>query len=341
MKKKVTLQDLSERLGLSTAAISKALRGHEGVSEQTRKLIFDTARAMNYKGTPEPKPEGKDVSGNVFILTDGRELTDPHTMSSYFYIEKALKMHGLEVSLHGIDVVNNDKSILAVIKAEQPLALFVFGRFSHKYVEEFHGTGKRVVVIDYNYTNMDFDSVMVNSYHGAMIAVRHLVHNGHRKLGFIGDNKLSPSFRARHNGFCDALEYWGLETNSDYIYDIRFMNGYGIINFNLLLQQLDFNNLPTAFFCANDPIAYVLNNILLSRGIKIPDDVSVVGFDNLDSSQWQFPPLTSLHFPREDVARAAVNLLLWRIANPDAPHHQIQVHPNLVVRQSVAAPRQS
>src|SRR5690606_13481481 len=100
-------------------------------------------------------------------------------------------------------------------------------------------------------------------------------------------------------GFCEALAYWGIEERSEFIYDFRFMDSYGDIHFNLLNGQLDYGNLPTAFFCANDPIAFVLNNDLKTKGILTPDEVSIIGFDNLESCQWQSPALTSLHYPRE------------------------------------------
>jgi len=97
--------------------------------------------------------------------------------------------------------------------------------------------------------------------------------------------------------------------------------------------------LPTAFFCANDPIAQVLNNGLNARGVKTPEEVSVVGFDNLDSSQWQYPPLTTINFPREHIAQTAVDLLFWRKQNPQAPCRKILVHPDLITRKSVVPPQ--
>ncbi|MCQ6557379.1 LacI family DNA-binding transcriptional regulator [Paenibacillus mendelii] len=338
MKKKVTLRDLSEKLGLSTAAVSKALRGHQGVSEATRKLVMETAASMKYGGLSEPvKKEQRGT--DAFIIVDRRELTEPHTMSTYFFIDNAMKAHGLEVAIHGVPMDGDDRAIFRLIESANPSALFLFGRFSQKFAEELKATGKITIVIDYDYPALNVDVVLPNDYQGAYTAVQHLVHAGHHRIGFIGDKRLSPGFHDRYNGFIDALEYWGLEANSKHIYDMKFKDAFGAINFNPIIRQIDYDDLPTAFFCANDPIAFVLNNSLNARGFKTPDDVSIVGFDNLDSSQWQYPPLTSVNYPREHIARKAVDLMLWRLEDRDSPCNKILVQPALVVRQSVATPR--
>ncbi|UVI33024.1 LacI family DNA-binding transcriptional regulator [Paenibacillus spongiae] len=338
MKKKVTLRDLSEKLGLSTAAVSKALRGHQGVSEATRKLVFETAHAMKYRGIPEAESAAQTAPCS-FIIVDRRELTEPHTMSTYFFITNAMKAHGLEVAIHGVPMDGGDRAIFDSIARENPMALFLFGRFSQKFAEELKDTGKTTVVIDYDYPALNVDVVLPNDYQGAFTAVQHLVHAGHHRIGYIGDKRLSPGFHDRHKGFIDALEYWGLEANSKHIYDMRFKDAFGNIDFSPIVTQIDYDDLPTAFFCANDPIAYILNNSLNARGFKTPDDISMVGFDNLDSSQWQYPPLTSVNYPREHIAKKAVELMLWRQDDRESPCNKILVQPALVVRQSVTTPR--
>lgn len=335
------MQDLAKKMGLSTAAISKGLRGHPGVSEETRKLIFETARAMNYRGITENKQETVQRRGTVFVLANHRDISEPHTMSSYFHLEKALKHHAFDVELNWIKVTSNDKEVLRKIKDEKPTALFVFGRFSPKYLEEFLELNPVVISIDHSYEHQPLDAVMVDSYFGASLAVKHLVEQGHRRIGFIGDNQLSIEFRSRYHGFLDALAFWGIPAEDKFIYDLRFRDPYDNIDCNILYDKLDTEHLPTAFFCANDPIAYVLYNILLSRGLRIPEDISVIGFDNLDSSSWQFPPLTTLDYPREEVANAAVELLIRRLERPNAAKHRIQVLPSLIERKSVAPARKT
>lgn len=339
VKKRVTLRDLAEKLGLSTAAVSKALRGHEGVSEATRELVVETARQMRYKAPQEESDEGGPQSGKVYILKDARELGDPHTMSLYYFLDRELKSQGLDAKLHPATLAEIERPAAAMAALEQPLAFILLARFPLSFVEALAVSGKPILAIDNEHPGTALDSVSVNSYHGAFLAVQHLAALGHSKIGYIGDNQLMQ-FRARYSGFRYALEHWAIPCRDEYIYNIDFQSKTGDINYNQLLGKLNFADMPTAFFCANDPIAYVLNNMLTSRGVRVPDDISIVGFDNLDASQWQFPPLTSINFPREDVARAAVNLLLWRLNDQEAPNQQVLVHPSLVERQSAVASRQ-
>jgi len=337
MKKKTTIHDISKELGLSPAAISKALRGHEGISEKTRALVLETAIRMNYKGVTEEKT--KTVSGKVLVLVDSRAMTDAHTMSTFFYIERSLKGYGLEVAYHGISAAEWEQAVQNIMLEQQLLAVFLFGRFSQYFAERIKEIHNLVIVIDHDFPYFNSDTVMVDDYRGAFLAVQHLAKNGHLKIGFIGDNQISLGFHARYHGFCDALTYWGLAFHPEYVYDLRFMDKFRNVDFHVLADQLNYDQLPTAFFCANDPIAFVLNTALKSRGIKTPEEISIVGFDNLEAGQWQNPPLTSIHYPREYLAKQALNTLLFRLENMDAPCTKTMVQPDLIVRKSVMPPK--
>jgi len=336
MSKKITLDDISKQLGLSTAAVSKALRGLDGISEDTRKLVIDTAKRLKYKNFAEHPAEMKSLTGKVLFLVDHRVITEPHTMASYFYMDKAFKEYGMQVTLQALPSTDGELLAEPFLRDAEVVAHFMFGRTSVHIAEVLEKTGKPLIIIDHFFPYSHIDSVLVDDYYGSFLAVKHFVNNGHSRIGFIGDNKLSPGFLARYRGFCDALEYWGLDMHPEFMYDIRFVNAYGDIRFNILQEKLDYKHLPTAFFCANDPIAFVLNHALLAEGIQVPDEVSIIGFDNLDSCQWQSPPLTSLNYPREQIAVQTVNLLLWRIENPGEPRNKILIQPDLVTRASVA-----
>ncbi|MFD0716674.1 LacI family DNA-binding transcriptional regulator [Paenibacillus sp. GCM10027626] len=336
MTKKITLHDISKQLGLSTAAVSKALRGLEGISDETRKLVIDTAKRLKYKNFTDLPAENKSLSGKVLFLVDHRVMTEAHTMTSFFFMDKAFKEYGLQVTLQALPHGDADLLLEPYMRDPEVIAHLLFGRNSVNIAEQLEKTNKPLIIIDHFFPYSKIDAVLVDDYYGAFLAVKHFVNHGHLRIGFIGDSKLSPGFHARYRGFCDALEYWGLDLHPAYIYDIRFADSYGNIHFNTVQEKLDYTQLPTAFFCANDPIAFILNNALIAEGIQVPDQVSIIGFDNLDSCQWQSPPLTSLHYPREQIAVQTVKLLLWRMENPGEPCNKILIQPDLVSRQSVA-----
>ncbi|XID91359.1 LacI family DNA-binding transcriptional regulator [Paenibacillaceae bacterium WGS1546] len=336
MSKKVTLLDISKKLGLSTAAVSKALRGLDGISPETRQAVIDTAKEMRYRDFAEPPAALSTPSGDVLFIVDSRVMTDPHTLASYFYMDKALKDNGFQAKMHPLSA-SSDQLEEAIVQEKEVAALFLFGRMTPRKVEQLTQLGKPILMLDHELPYSDIDAVMIDHYEGAFLAVQHFVQNGHIHIGYIGDSKLSSGFLARYRGFRDALDYWGLELRPEFVYDLRFTDTFGNIHFNSLPEQLDYTNLPTAFFCANDPIAFVLNHALTAQGIRTPQDLSIIGFDNLDSCQWQSPPISSIDYLREEISLKAVNLMLWRMNNPDAPRNKILVKPNLVVRNSVAA----
>jgi len=337
MHKKVTLLDISKALGLSTAAVSKALRGLDGISPETRKAVIETAKKMNYKLPADNPAAQSSHGGRVLFVVDSRCLTDPHTMASYFYIDKALKQIGFLSTLQALSV-SDDAAMEEILQGGEIAAIFLFGRISANQAEQIAKLNKPIIMLDHDLPYAEFDSVMVDHYEGAFLAVKHLVQNGHIRIGFIGDNKLSPGFLARYRGFCDALDFWGLERRSEHIYNIRFADSFGDIHFGKLPELLNYADLPTAFFCGNDPIAIVLNHALTARGIRTPDDISIIGFDNLDACQWQSPPISSIDYEREQISIHAVNLMLWRLDNPDAQPVKTTVKPNLTLRKSVTVP---
>ncbi|GBF75697.1 LacI family transcription regulator [Paenibacillus sp. 598K] len=334
MEKKVTLHDISKKVGLSTAAVSKALRGLGGISAETRQAVIDAAKELRYRHFAEPTAAPAPQGGRVLFIVDSRVMTDPHTMASYFFIDKALQSSGCQAVMHAMSATG-DALEPAIVKQKDAIGLFLFGRITANKVEQLAALGKPMIMLDHELPYSDIDSVMIDHYEGAFLAVKHFVQHGHIQIGYIGDSRLSSGFLSRYRGFRDALAYWGLELSPEHDYDLHFTDAFGDIHFNTLPEQLDYAKLPSAFFCANDPIAFVLNHALTARGIRTPQDVSIIGFDNLDSCQWQSPPISSIDYLREEIAHKAVDLLQWRIANPEAPRSKLLLKPRLVVRESV------
>jgi len=335
MNKKTTLRDISAELGLSTAAVSKALRGLNGISEETRKAVIAVARKRNYKGIANASMETGAPAGKVLLLVDQRYMTEPHTVSAYFFMDQACKETNFQLSLTPVPPDNIEDTIREALSDADVVAGVLFGRFPERLAAPFKAMKKPLFLYDNFFPYENVDSVKVDDYAGAFLAVEHFVRNGHARIGFIGDRTLSPAFNDRYRGFIDAMQYWGLEICEDYVYDLKFVNERGEIEFHLLRDHVDTGKLPTAFFCSNDPIAIILNNYLKENGIAIPEQVSVIGFDNLETCQWQSPALTSLHYPRETIAREMVGLIRWREEHPEAPAKRVMIRPNLIARQSV------
>lgn len=341
MAKKVTLRHLSEKLQLSQTAVSKALRGQVGVSEKTRQLVLQTAKEMDYSLLSADRNPVNTGFDKIAIVIDKRDMNESHTMATSFWLDKALKAAALDSILIGVQADAESGKLFDEIAGSGCIGIMLFSRFSPHFVAELSRHNIPVIGVDTDLSLHNCDSVLVNDELGAFLAIEHIVKNGHTKIGFIGDRHLSSSFRVRHDGYIHSLEFWGIHYEAEYDIDIRFLDHTGNIDYSPLMERISDVRLPTVFFCANDAIAYVLNNTLNKRNIRVPEQLSIVGFDNLDSSQWQFPPLTTINYPREHIAQCAVDVLNWRLDHLQAPCRRMHVHPELVIRSSVAPPPKS
>jgi LacI family transcriptional regulator len=338
IQNKTTLKDISEKLGISTAAVSKALRDHHGISEQTKKLVLETAKALNYKKGVQPSDQSKKTIGiNKALFIYYSSHFGPHFSEIYLSIDKAFKADNINVTDMKYESISADIEAIQEIK---PDIIILVGRFPLNYADNLAKLNIPMFSIDQDHPFLNMDSIMANDYQGGFEAVKYLAEQGHLEIGFIGDKRLATSFRYRFNGFRDAMEYFGLPYKNEYMYDLKFRNAHDMINYTVLLEHLDCNKLPTAFFCANDAIAYVLANALKSKDIGIPEDISIIGFDNLESSMWQVPPLTTIHYPRSAIGITTLELVKWRFMNPDAPKNTVYVNTKLIERESVVPPKQ-
>ncbi|MFC5403158.1 LacI family DNA-binding transcriptional regulator [Cohnella soli] len=340
-RKEITLLDIAQKLGLSTAAVSKALSGNPGIGEQTRRKVNEAAAELGYDKRRKPLngtvlEEGTSNPINVLLVVDRSNLADPHFAPIYMSLDRELKAGGCTLDLWPIDAELKQMPKLPIIK---PHVYLLFGLIPEAFALKLFRKGVPAIAIDNEYDVVPhIDSIGANDYAGAFLAVKHLIDNGHRQIGFIGDNSLAPSFRQRGHGFMDAMQHYGLQLEERFIYDLRLraadskVDYYGAIH-----NQLDLENLPTAFFCANDPLAFCVGSLLTSRGISVPGKVSLIGFDNLEAAQWYEPPLTTIHFPRENVGTVVLETLRRRLSDPNGNTLRVLLNPRLVARSSVTS----
>jgi len=336
LKQKVRLQDIANKLNISVVTVSKALRGLYGVNEETRGRVLETARQLNYRGYSADA--GYSSERGVYCALHGQKHgLNPLAMSFFFGLHQALQCLGSELTV--MEVGEDAQDELDEIKLRNCgfRGLFLIGHgFTRNTLERISRLSVPLVALDMEYPYLPIDCVMANDAQGAYLAVRHLADKGHREIGFVGDNSLAPSFRERFRGFKDALDYTNLTFFPEHIHDLRFKQADGSIDLVQALGILDCKRLPTAFFCANDFIAETIQSGLTARGMNASNRLSLIGFDNLNVDSWQRDHLTTIQYPREEVAQRAVELMQWRERNPHARRQKLLIETVLVERKSVA-----
>jgi LacI family transcriptional regulator/LacI family purine nucleotide synthesis repressor len=178
------------------------------------------------------------------------------------------------------------------------------------------------------------DRIQDNSVKGAHLAIQHLIEQGHKQIAYIGGPLEKLPAKQRLDGFMEAMEQADLAIQDDWVIESDFEFEGGKLG---MRQLLSCHNLPSAVFVANDAMAMGAMSEAQLSGVKIPQQLSIIGYDNCMYSAYFSPPLTTINQPKERLAELAISTMIERIENPRQEGKMIMLEPNLVVRSSVAA----
>lgn len=359
MGKKVSMQQIADMVGLSKYAVSKALAGKGGVSAKTRERIIETATQLGYfkqqkaqRGAGEKsKPSAAASAGTghgfeaggravVAVLMPNVRLQN---MESGFW---SVIVNGIG---HALSRLNLGMLILTeqtaehletLLKPERLIGVIGVGEISTPMLLEVQRLGLPFVLTDHEDPLVPSDAIFASNMDSMAALTGHLLALGHRSFWFLGDVGFSRSFADRWMGFRKTLEEQGIAVNlltdrlplsgTDREGNIRFLE--------TKLDELAAERLPwpTAWVCANDEIALAALAVLEEKGISVPGEVSVTGFDNIGESQQASVPLTTVHVKKVQLGERAVAALLERAREPDKPFEKISLACELVIRGSAA-----
>ncbi len=333
----VTAKDVAQRLGVSPAAVSLALRGRPGVSEGTRERILETARQMGYPmegRTPDKsgmlqmviyKRHGKVFSDTPFFeqLTEGvaeqAGALGYHLSVSYFYGSQ-----NPQEQLRSIRSLNSEGIILLATEMRSV------------DMQLFFGLGVPIVVLDNFITSESYDLVGIDNRYGAWNAVRYLISCGHTRLGYLHSSVDIRNFSRRYDGYlmgCRSLPDAAAKDSSRRVVRVGTTPEAAASDMRAYLATDPV--LPTAFFADNDSIAAGCCRAIQESGLRIPQDVSVIGFDDSSLCQMIDPPLTTMGVHKERMGALAVNRLYERLRQDMPETVRILVQPSIIVRESV------
>lgn len=333
-RKKVTMNDIAERLGVSTVSVSNALSGKSGVSPNVRDEIFRLANELGYvyqKATP--KQDGEVLDGcDIGILTAQRYIQ----ISSSFYWELYQKL-AVELKLRGLycifDILSyEDETSLVISKMiveKRVSSLIIIGQLTPEYLRAVAATGVSCVYLDFYEKDFDVDSITTDNYFDMYRMTDYLIREGHRNIGFVGNVHATTSIMDRYMGYCKAMIENDLPLRREWLISDRTNDG---INIDFALPK----EMPDAFVCNCDEVGYRFINDLQSKGYRVPKDVSVVGFDNYSTADsTSTPRITTVEVNMKGLAKAAINTIVKRYKNPAYRAGRIQIGGKLVIKDSV------
>ena len=331
MAKEVRMADIAKRLGVSTVTVSKALSGQKGVSEEVRAKIKDLAEELGYKSVASTKKEAK-KSYNIGVLVE--EIYIERYASFYweFYqkINTSASKENCFVLLEVLPVEDEKNLVEPKILQESKIdGLMILGRVPTEYLAMLKKKSKvPVVYMDFYDQKIKGDSVISNSFYGAYHITNYLLELGHRKIGFVGTVMATESIMDRYLGYQKAMVEHGETVKEEWVIEDREKQVY-------LYEQLPLpKELPTAFVCNSDLSASRLIRSLRECGLQVPQDISVVGYDD-----YLYPGLcdvgiTTYSVDMERMAKLGIDILIERINGGQKRFGMQVVEGELVVRES-------
>lgn len=325
------MRDIAEKLGVSNVTVSKALNDKEGVSEELKARIKKLAEEMGYRYNTLAKAMKEGQSYNIGVIIAER-FTGEHKsfyLQFYQHISKSLDDHQYSGILHILSSRDEKELNLPRIYYDRKVDGFIIlGQISKEYIEILQNIEIPVVFLDFYDDHVEVDSVITDNFYGAYEITNYLVRNGHKKIAFVGNIYATSSIQDRFLGYYKSLLEHRMKLNKDYIISDRDEDGKFID-----LQIPD--NLPTAFVCNCDRVAYNLINKLKTLGLSIPKDCSVVGFDNDIFASISEPKITTVEVNVEEMAKTAAKFIIEKVKGDDKKYGRVMVKGRIVYRDSV------
>ncbi|NDJ52854.1 MAG: LacI family transcriptional regulator [Chloroflexi bacterium] len=337
LDRKVTLADIARESGVSQSTVSLVLRNKGGMSEDTRQRVLDTAQALGYVYSPSNQSPRRSSPNTVGLIVKVRPDDSPDTNSFYAPvlagIEGVLRRHQVSLVYANVPVddTNHPLELPWILNEQDFDGLILVGvQLDQTKLDPILETGAPLVLADAYAPDNAHDSVVSDNYAGAYQATNHLIEHGHRKIAILGSQTEGfPSILERRHGFEAAMVdhdlepiYWDCPLRPDAVAPV----------FAVFKAQ---DPAVSGIFAANDDIAIAAIASARALGLRVPEDLSIVGFDNIAPAQHVSPALTTMRVDKIGMGRLAAQLMLNRIDFPDSGMVRTVICPSLVRRASV------
>lgn len=334
-RQRVTLTAVAQAVGVSVATVSKVINGRSDVAPQTRARVRAALLEHDYTarggiGGAQPTTRSLEL---VFDALEG-----PNNLEIIRGVTDAVRDAGIAVV---VDVIPDDplgaEWARRVAAAQREGVILVTWALTPQQGRHFAQAGVPIVLIDpVNVPDQSLPSIGATNFSGGMDAATHLTTLGHRRIGMIGGKVDALCSIARLHGYHAALAAAGIPADPALTRpgDFTFQGGY-----RAGMELLSLPDPPTAIFASNDPEAMGVLEAARIRSLRVPTDLSVVGFDDMSASHWASPPLTTVRQPFAEMGRAAAQVLRQLAAGEPLTSTRVELATTLVVRESTAPPR--
>ena len=338
---KVTIQSIARDLGLSRNTVSMALKGNELVTPRTRERILQYAQQVGFiqgRVPEEEIPEREAVLHQVMILRKPDVAVYWDKVINGIS-EEASRNH-CQTQVAVVTQADEDGQRLPIGLNEGIEAVFCVKMMNQDYIGLIRKKGIRVFLLDdYMDSNAEQmgDIIMTESFQPMAVLTKHLLDRGMRRIGFLNESsRLYETMHDRFEGFLHGMRQGGAEIVPELVMpdaDLENSEFYNQDNFERIAEKYQRQEPPEAVVCGNDEIAKYLTQAFRKKGVRVPEDVAVTGFDN-DEEGMLDPFFTTVNVDAKWLGRRMVQCFLWRLEHPDAPYEKIEVSGQVIFRRS-------
>lgn len=337
---KLTLAAVAKELGVSAPTVSKVVNGRQDVAAATRARVLAALERTGYKSPMQRHDVMKQHS--VEVVFDS--LNSAYSVEVLNGLLEQAAVSDMEVILSVTSRQDTsprgpEQRAQRMLDEGRAGMIVVTSGFSSAQLGAFQRRQIPIVVVDpLNPPPADVFSVGASNWAGGKAAASHLLTLGHRKIAYIGGPSTAECSQARLHGYMAALMAEGINVDDDYISSGPFKPENGVSGMRALLAL---ENPPTAIFAGSDSIALGVLAEARRQNVRIPEDMSLVGFDGTPQAEESVPPLTSVSQPLQEMGRSALRFILRQMRGEEIDSRRIELATHLVVRESTAAPRTS
>ena len=328
-----TIKDIAEKAGVSISTVSRVLNYDEtlNVPDETKQKVFEAAEELDYIVKEKKKRKKKLNIGVYYSYSIEEELVDTY----YLYVRVAIEKK--------IALENQKRRIVTAEDTEESLknvdGIICLGTFNRQMLKKIEGFHKPVVFVDSSPDESKFDSVVINFERATKKVLDYLSGMEHKKIAFIGGFETDALGNAiddmRKRVYERYMKELGL-FREEYIKIGEYNPKYGYV---LLKELLSLQETPTAVFVANDSLAVGCYKAANELGLKIPEDISIVGFNDLATTKYMVPPLTTVRLYMEFMGETAVSLMMERIETEREICKMVTIPTKLIERESCKPPK--
>lgn len=324
-----SLEDVAREAGVSASTVSRVLNGSSAISGETRQRVLLAAERLQYR--KRPYTAGATRLQNVVGIIAPDMTSDYYTRMLHTLNERfQQKEYSAMFAATNFDPEQTVRAVEQMSRIRVSCLLVILDdteTISQKLVNAVKLTGLPAMFITSKYSpTLDVDCLFVDEERGNTMAVEHLLHRGYQRIGFIGETNT----RNRADFFLRIMKQYGVPVNPSFLRLGRERGEEG--GYLRMRELLDMRELPDAIYASYDQMAIGAIHAIGESGLRVPQDIAVIGFDDIAIARYVAGGLTTIGTPFEDMAAICVRILLHRIGQPFGPPQQVAIKPSLIVR---------